>query len=118
MFASGSRDNTVKIFDISRRDPLLSKTINRNLVTHISRIPNTNLICQTSEDRVMKLFDTRNLELVHEFPIKAHIQTHCSVSNDGIYAIASSGGSNGDGCEITVSFGILIKVNTPGVSVV
>uniref|UniRef100_A0AC34GS92 Uncharacterized protein n=1 Tax=Panagrolaimus sp. ES5 TaxID=591445 RepID=A0AC34GS92_9BILA len=102
LFASGSRDTSVKIFDISRKEPLMSKTINRNLVTHISRIPNSSLICQTSEDRIMKLYDTRNLEVVHEFPVKGHIQNHCNASNDGLYAIASSGGSNGDGCEITL----------------
>ena len=101
-FVTGARDTCVMLFDINRKTPVITKSVNRNLVTHITRIPGTNMIAQTSEDRIMKLYDSRDLNKVFDFPIKNHIQHHCSASNDGLYVLASGGGTNGDGCEVTV----------------
>lgn len=103
MFVTGGRDTNIMLFDINRKQPVVIRSINRNLVTHITKVPSIAMIVQTSEDRVMKLYDSRDLTPVFEFPIKNHIQHHCSASNDGNYVLASSGGTNGDGCEITVS---------------
>uniref|UniRef100_A0AC34RSH3 Uncharacterized protein n=1 Tax=Panagrolaimus sp. JU765 TaxID=591449 RepID=A0AC34RSH3_9BILA len=102
MFVTGGRDTNVMLFDINRKQPVVVRSINRNLVTHITKVPSTSMIAQTSEDRIMKLYDSRDLAPIFEFPIKNHIQHHCSASNDGNYVLASSGGTNGDGCEITL----------------
>uniref|UniRef100_A0A7E4W449 WD_REPEATS_REGION domain-containing protein n=1 Tax=Panagrellus redivivus TaxID=6233 RepID=A0A7E4W449_PANRE len=100
--ATGSRDTFVRIFDVESTKPLLEKSINRNLVTHLARIPNTQLLVQTSEDRITRIYDSSSLEIVKEFPIKSHIQYHCSLSNDGRFCATTSGGTNGDGCDITI----------------
>ncbi|KAE9552373.1 hypothetical protein FO519_004418 [Halicephalobus sp. NKZ332] len=101
-FVTGGRDTNVMLFDINRKTPLVVKSLNRNLVTHITKVPGTHLLAQTSEDRTMKLYDSRDLKKIFDFPVKNHIQHHCSASNDGFFVLASGGGTNGDGCEITL----------------
>lgn len=49
-----------------------------------------------------RIWDSRDLQGVHTFPSKQHIQTSCDVSPDGRYCLSSSSGFSGDGCEATV----------------
>ncbi|VDM49251.1 unnamed protein product [Toxocara canis] len=51
---------------------------------------------------VSRIWDSRDLHLVHQFPKKRHILTHCDFLPDGNYCLSSSNGFNGDGCEITM----------------
>lgn len=55
-----------------------------------------------SYNQFFRLWDDRELRLVHEFPRKNHILTHCDFLPDPNYCITSSNGFNRDGCEITV----------------
>ena len=61
------------------------------------------LLIQTSEDKENRLWDPYNLKLIHSFDKKQYIQSSCHVSNDNNYAISTSNGFQGNGCEITVS---------------
>jgi WD repeat-containing protein 31 len=42
------------------------------------------------------------LKVVHSFPKKQYIQSSCHMSDDSYYAISTSNGFQGEGCEITV----------------
>ncbi|KHN83694.1 WD repeat-containing protein 31 [Toxocara canis] len=99
---SGARDATLRIWDITTG--MNSQTVqhSRNLVTHISFCHANNLLAQSAEDKELKIWDSRDLHLVHQFPKKRHILTHCDFLPDGNYCLSSSNGFNGDGCEITM----------------
>ncbi|VDD85261.1 unnamed protein product [Enterobius vermicularis] len=99
---SGSRDTTLKTWDISTGRNTRTVEHSRNVVTHLIYNKTRNLLAQTSEDKQLKIWDPYNLNLIHGFPTKYHILKHCDVSADGNYCITSSGGTNGDGCEITL----------------
>ena len=49
-----------------------------------------------------RLFDMRNLNVVHTFTKKQYIQMSCDVSSDGNYCLTCSNGFGGNGCEATV----------------
>ena len=49
-----------------------------------------------------RLWDSRGLQVAHQFPTKQHIQTYCEASEDGHMCISCSSGFGGEGCEATV----------------
>uniref|UniRef100_A0A8C3XPU8 WD repeat domain 31 n=1 Tax=Chelydra serpentina TaxID=8475 RepID=A0A8C3XPU8_CHESE len=49
-----------------------------------------------------RIWDSRELQVAHRFPVKQYIQTYCDVSQDGRYCISSSNGFGGEGCEATL----------------
>ncbi|GCC34073.1 hypothetical protein chiPu_0012546 [Chiloscyllium punctatum] len=99
---TGSRDNSICIWDVETGDCLQSCHISRNLVTHICWIPAESLVIQTSEDKMIRIWNSRELQVTHTFPIKQHIQTYCDASADGRYCITCSNGFSGEGCEATL----------------
>jgi len=101
-FVSGSRDTTIKLWDVESSKAIKSVAINRNLVTHIEKFPNENIICQTSEDRTLRFWDSRTLSLIHQTPVRHQILTHCQLSNDEPYCLTSSAGTINDGNEISL----------------
>ena len=42
------------------------------------------------------------MKVIHSFPKKQYIQSSCQISSDSNYAISTSNGFQGEGCEITV----------------
>jgi WD40 repeat protein len=60
------------------------------------------LLVQSGEDKEIRVWDPYNLRQVFSFPKKQYIQSSCHVSADGLYAISTSNGFQGQGCEITV----------------
>uniref|UniRef100_A0A7M4FYQ0 WD repeat domain 31 n=1 Tax=Crocodylus porosus TaxID=8502 RepID=A0A7M4FYQ0_CROPO len=99
---TGSRDNTICKWDIETGECLCRTAISRNLVTHLCWVPGEPYIIQTSEDKLIRMWDSRELQVAHTFPGKQHIQTYCDVSHDGRYCISSSNGFAGEGCEATL----------------
>ncbi|XP_042335306.1 WD repeat-containing protein 31 isoform X2 [Sceloporus undulatus] len=100
---TGSRDNCVCTWDIETGVCLNRALISRNLVTHLCWVPGEPYIIQTSEDKTIRLWDTRGLQVAHACPPQQHIQTACDVSTDGRYCLSGSHGCSGEGGEATVS---------------
>uniref|UniRef100_A0A0K0DHV5 WD_REPEATS_REGION domain-containing protein n=1 Tax=Angiostrongylus cantonensis TaxID=6313 RepID=A0A0K0DHV5_ANGCA len=96
-FVSGSRDTTLKIWDVETT----RRALRSAQVTHLAFSASYNVIAQSSEDKEVKMWDPRNLELVAQLPRKHHIQLHCEFIDDTTLA-SSSSGFNGDGCEISI----------------
>ncbi|XP_041370805.1 WD repeat-containing protein 31-like [Gigantopelta aegis] len=99
---TGSRDNTVRLFDIESGSCLLENNIPQNLITDIKWIPNSDLAIQVGEDKDVRLFDMRNLNVVHTFTKKQYIQMCCDISSDGNFCLTCSNGFGGNGCEATL----------------
>ncbi|XP_040260862.1 WD repeat-containing protein 31 [Bufo bufo] len=99
---TGSRDNTLCQWDVESGQCLLKAAVSRNLVTHLCWVPGESYVVQTSEDKSTRLWDTRDLQVAHTFPVKQYIQMHCDVSEDGHYCVTSSNGFGGQGCEATL----------------
>lgn len=51
-----------------------------------------------------------SLKTIHSFPKKQYIQSSCHISQDNNYAISTSNGFQGNGCEITVIQHLLTKI--------
>ncbi|XP_058550443.1 WD repeat-containing protein 31 isoform X2 [Neofelis nebulosa] len=99
---TGSRDNTLLLWDVGTGQCAETASISRNLVTHLCWVPQEPYILQTSEDKTIRLWDSRGLQVAHMFPTKQHIQTYCEVSEDGHKCISCSNGFGGEGCEATL----------------
>uniref|UniRef100_A0AC35U3H4 WD_REPEATS_REGION domain-containing protein n=1 Tax=Rhabditophanes sp. KR3021 TaxID=114890 RepID=A0AC35U3H4_9BILA len=101
-FASGSRDSTIRLWDVNRSAALRIKPISRNIVTHMCFNSKARLIAQSSEDQTVKLFD-KNLNLTATLQSKSNnAQVHCCFEPNGTQLLSSSSGFEGNGCEITV----------------
>ncbi|NXS90785.1 WDR31 protein, partial [Jacana jacana] len=99
---TGSRDNTVCKWDIETGECLGRAAISRNLVTHLCWVPREPYVIQTSEDKTIRVWDSRELQVAHTFPAKQHIQTSCAVSQDGRLCLSTSSGCAGEGGEATL----------------
>uniref|UniRef100_A0A8C3KN97 WD repeat domain 31 n=1 Tax=Calidris pygmaea TaxID=425635 RepID=A0A8C3KN97_9CHAR len=99
---TGSRDNTVCKWDIETGECLGRAAISRNLVTHLCWVPEEPYVVQTSEDKTVRVWDSRELRVAHTFPAKGHIQTSCDVSQDGRLCLSTSSGCAGEGGEATL----------------
>ncbi|XP_067087247.1 WD repeat-containing protein 31 isoform X1 [Osmerus mordax] len=99
---TGSRDNTMCLWDIESGECEQRNTISRNLVTHVCWVPGSSSIVQTSEDKTIRVWDSRSWQVTNTFPAKQYIQTHCDISSNGHQLLSSSNGFGGQGCEATV----------------
>ncbi|KAL5012672.1 hypothetical protein ScPMuIL_011223 [Solemya velum] len=104
ILCTGSRDNTIRLWDITSGECLSKKEIPRNLVTDAKFVKNSDLLVQTGEDKEVRVFDTRTMDIVHTFLKNGlqYIQTSCDITVDGQYCVTSSNGFNGAGCEATL----------------
>ncbi|XP_058528583.1 WD repeat-containing protein 31 isoform X4 [Ochotona princeps] len=67
---TGSRDNTLLMWDVGTGQCVERVSVSRNLEPYV---------LQTSEDKTIRLWDTRGLKVAHMFPAKQHIQTYCEL---------------------------------------
>uniref|UniRef100_A0A8C9YUT4 WD repeat domain 31 n=3 Tax=Sander lucioperca TaxID=283035 RepID=A0A8C9YUT4_SANLU len=96
---TGSRDNWMCLWDIESAKCEQRHNISRNLVTHVCWVPGSSSIAQTSEDKTIRVWDSRAWQVTNTFPAKQYIQTHCDVSANGNYLVSSSNGFGGQGGE-------------------
>jgi WD40 repeat protein len=96
---SGSRDNTVRLWNVDTGVCVRKTALAQNLVTHV-RWGCGDRVAQSSEDKMIHVWDVRNMEAVISTAPKHHIQTWCDV--DEPYILASSNGFSGSGCEATL----------------
>jgi len=94
---SGSRDNCVKFWDLNSVECDNSIEISRNLVTDIKWKADSDVIVQTSEDRIVRVFDSRLQQVALTSALQKQIQTCCDVI--GNYVITGSNGFDGKGCQ-------------------
>jgi len=100
---SGSRDNCVRLWDTTRKTSVSEKEVSRNLVTCVKWIPGTQTqVAQTGEDKMLRVWDTRNMQPAFTFPLQQYFQTYCDCSRDGQFILTCSNGFNGKGCEATL----------------
>ncbi|XP_047380861.1 WD repeat-containing protein 31 isoform X3 [Sciurus carolinensis] len=102
---SGGKDKTVVAYNwktgkVVKRFKGHEREITK--VTHMCWVPREPYILQSSEDKTIRLWDSRGLQVAHMFPTKQHIQTYCEVSMDGHKCISCSNGFGGEGCEATL----------------
>lgn len=103
LVCSGSRDNSVRLWSAETGTCLHTSTLAQNLVTHICWAGNRNVVAQSSEDKMIHIWDIRNsLRPVANSVAKQYIQTWCDFSPDETYCLSSSNGVNGHGCEATL----------------
>ncbi|XP_046844524.1 WD repeat-containing protein 31-like [Xenia sp. Carnegie-2017] len=100
LLCSGSRDNSLRIWDVERAQCLKMSMITRNLITSLKWFPKDDLIAQTGEDKMLRIWDSRSVDVAYTFPPKQYFGTCCDVSTDGFYILTSSIGFNGSGCEV------------------
>ncbi|KAK1806939.1 hypothetical protein P4O66_005422 [Electrophorus voltai] len=110
---TGSRDNSMRLWDIETGKCLQKNTISRNLVTHVCWVPGGTSVVQTSEDKTIRVWDSRSWQVTNTFPAKQYIQTHCDISTNGNHLLSCSNGFTGHGCEAT-----LWDLRQPGCKVV
>ncbi|XP_074626914.1 WD repeat-containing protein 31-like [Acropora palmata] len=100
---SGSRDNCVRLWDVTRTTSISEKEVSRNLVSCVKWIPTTQFqVAQTGEDKILRVWDTRQMQPVISFPAQQYFQTYCDCSSDGQFILTCSNGFNGKGCEATL----------------
>nr|XP_055054380.1 WD repeat-containing protein 31 [Misgurnus anguillicaudatus]XP_055054381.1 WD repeat-containing protein 31 [Misgurnus anguillicaudatus] len=99
---TGSRDNSMCLWDIESGKCLQRNTISRNLVTHLCWVPDSTSIVQTSEDKTIRIWDSRTWQVTNTFPAKQYIQTHCDISPNCFHLLSASNGFGGQGCESTL----------------
>ncbi|XP_062873809.1 WD repeat-containing protein 31 [Trichomycterus rosablanca] len=99
---TGSRDNSMCLWDIETGKRLQRNTISRNLVTHLCWVPGGTSVVQTSEDKTVRVWDSRAWQVTNTFPAKQYIQTHCDVSMNQNHLLSSSNGFGGHGAETTL----------------
>lgn len=99
---SGSRDNSVKLWDTNTGVCIREKAITRNLVTYVKWMPGTHEVVQSGEDKMLRIWDSRNMEPAVTFPMKQYFQTCIDCSADGKYILTCNNGFNSRGCEATL----------------
>ena len=102
---SGSRDNTVRLWDVAGAQCVRMTALAQNVVTHVcwGRAAGSAMVAQSSEDKTVRVWDTRSLHVAVTTAPKQYIQTCCDLSGaDDQLCLSASNGFSGNGCEATL----------------
>ncbi|XP_061429983.1 WD repeat-containing protein 31-like [Lethenteron reissneri] len=102
VLCTGSRDNALCFWDVDTGVCVRRASLPRNLVTDLCWVPGSALVAQASEDKTVRLWDSRTAQVSVLFPPKCHIQTSCAVSPSATHLLSTSAGVNAEGCEATL----------------
>lgn len=98
--ASGSRDTTVRIWDIERGTQVAVTRVPRNMVTSLAWIPGTPTFAQGSEDLRLRVWDSRTGRVVQTMAGYTYFPL-CVDASDCMLATGSKG-FDGEGAEVRV----------------
>jgi WD40 repeat protein len=101
---SGSRDQSVALWDVTTGQRIAEKGIPRNTVTCIELIPGPeNTFVQCSEDLSIRIWDIRELKPVLMVPLNDNYFAYsCSVNKTGTKLLTGHYASNEIGCGVTL----------------
>jgi len=102
---SGSRDNSVRLWDVASGHCVRMMALAQNVVTHVCWSPSSAswMVAQSSEDKTVRLWDVRSLHVAVTTAAKQYIQTCCDISaTDDRLCLSASNGFGGNGCEATL----------------
>lgn len=100
---TGSRDCTVRAWDLETGVELQKQKVLRNVVLALRRMPETAVIAQASEDLQLRLWDLRSgLQQTHALHGGPNQLLAMDVSDDGHYVVCGSKGFSRDNCEVKV----------------
>lgn len=97
---TGSRDNTMRLWDLSTSQQVREDNTAQNLVTCISWIPGEKAVLQASEDLSLRVWDARSLKVAQRLEGHVNIPMCCAVSADGTQFLTCSNGFEGTGSEV------------------
>lgn len=101
---TGSRDCTVRLWDVATGAELQQNKILRNVVTAVRHVPGQpSLVVQASEDLQLRLWDTREkLSPAAAVPGGPNQLICLDVADDGSYVACGSKGFSRSNCEVKV----------------
>ncbi len=99
---SGSRDQSVMLWDLQTGQSLATKLIPRNMITCVEWIPGSNdSFVQCSEDLTIRIWDTREFKPVIEIALgDNYFAANCDVDSTGTKLVTGHFASNGEGCGV------------------
>ena len=103
--ASGSRDTTIRVWDVATGKQRARNSTPRNLVTCLQWFPdNSSLLAQGSEDLSLRIWDVRTSVVKASQTFKGYVYFPLclDISPDGNEILTGSKGFNGVGCEVRV----------------
>ena len=73
LLCSGSRDNSICLWDVDVGKPVSSMYAPRNLVTDLKWITGEKSVVQASEDKTLRVWDLTSCSTVHHFRARNHL---------------------------------------------
>ena len=109
---SGSRNGDLFLWDSATGKRVAKTHVNRNVITAVCWAPvkaSPGLVAQTSEDKILRVWDVRTMKAAHTYPRQQYIHTSCDCSADGNLILTSANGQDGHGCYVTVRCLLMVQ---------
>ena len=79
---SGGRDYSVKLWDIETTQEKADKSIERNIVTSLKWVEGSHQFVHCSEDRLIRLWDARTMDIVASINAGENFPVCCDVRDN------------------------------------
>ncbi|NEO64452.1 MAG: WD40 repeat domain-containing protein, partial [Moorea sp. SIO4G2] len=90
---SGSKDNTIKIWDLEKREEMLTFTGHKDSINRIKVTSNGKLVISASSDKTLQVWDFETREVIATFTGESAINC-CAVAPDDVTIVAGDEGGN------------------------